>query len=244
MRDVDLKKATARCVGFHHAGMVRGDRDLVEKMFHSGEIKMLVATATLAWGVNMPAYAVIIKGTDIYDPNQTDSRDISILDVQQMFGRAGRPQYDVSGQATLMTDHSKVNYYIGALTNSSPIDSRFLKYIKQALNAEIVSGTVTSEDDAFDWLKYTFLAVRLKKCPQVYGCARGSNEAQKQFNYDQFIRERVNEVLRELDRMRLIRMDHKNFSVNSTEIGRITSHYYIKCETMAHLCTSLNIFSS
>lgn len=54
----------------------------------------------------------------------------------------------------------------------------------------------------------------------------------------------MNEVLRELDRMRLIRMDHKNFSVNSTEIGRITSHYYIKCETMAHLCTSLNIFSS
>lgn len=97
MRDVALKKVSARCVGFHHAGMVRGDRDLVEKMFHSGEIKMLVATATLAWGVNMPAYAVIIKGTDIYDPNQTDSRDISILDVQQMFGRAGRPQYDVTG---------------------------------------------------------------------------------------------------------------------------------------------------
>ena len=66
-------------------------------MFREGEVKMLVATATLAWGVNLPAYAVIIKGTDIYDPNQTDSRDISILDVQQMFGRAGRPQYDSSG---------------------------------------------------------------------------------------------------------------------------------------------------
>jgi activating signal cointegrator complex subunit 3 len=66
-------------------------------MFREGEVKMLVATATLAWGVNLPAYAVIIKGTDIYDPNQTGSRDISSLDVQQMFGRAGRPQYDSSG---------------------------------------------------------------------------------------------------------------------------------------------------
>lgn len=110
--------------------MVRADRDIVERMFRNGDVKMLVATATLAWGVNLPAYAVIIKGTDIYDPNQTDSRDISILDVQQMFGRAGRPQYDSSGEATLMTDHSKVNYYIGALTNSSAIDSRFLKFIK------------------------------------------------------------------------------------------------------------------
>lgn len=105
---------------------------------------MLVATATLAWGVNLPAYAVVIKGTDIYDPNLTESRDLSILDVQQMFGRAGRPQYDTSGEAYLMTDHAKINHYIGSLTNSSAIDSKFLRFIKEALNAEIVSGTVTS----------------------------------------------------------------------------------------------------
>jgi hypothetical protein len=37
--------------------------------------------------------------------------------------------------------------------------------LKESLNAEITSGTVTNEDEAFDWLKYTFLAVRLKKCP-------------------------------------------------------------------------------
>ena len=115
--------------------MVRADRDIVEKLYQSGDIKMLVATATLAWGVNMPAYAVIIKGTDIYDPNMTDSRDLSILDVQQMFGRAGRPQYDNSGEAVLMTDHSKVNHYIGSLTNSQAIDSKFLRHIKEALNA-------------------------------------------------------------------------------------------------------------
>ena len=56
------------------------------------------------------------------------------------------------------------------------------------------------------------------------------------------MRARVKDVLGELDRMRLIRMDHKNMTVTSTEIGRITSHYYIKCETMAHLCANLNIF--
>jgi activating signal cointegrator complex subunit 3 len=66
-------------------------------MFANGDIKILLATATLAWGVNLPAYAVIIKGTDIYDPNMADRRDLSILDVQQMFGRAGRPQFDTNG---------------------------------------------------------------------------------------------------------------------------------------------------
>lgn len=110
--------------------MVRADRNAVEKMFQKGEVKILLATATLAWGVNLPAYAVIIKGTDIYDPTQSESRDLSILDVQQMFGRAGRPQYDVMGEATLMSDHSKVNHYMGALTNSAAIESKFLAHIK------------------------------------------------------------------------------------------------------------------
>lgn len=97
VKDHNLKKCVHNSVGFHHAGMVRADRNVVESLFRSGDIKVLLATATLAWGVNLPAYCVIIKGTDIYDPNLTESRDLSILDVQQMFGRAGRPQYDSSG---------------------------------------------------------------------------------------------------------------------------------------------------
>ena len=45
----------------HHAGMLRQDRNLVERYFAAGHIKVLVCTATLAWGVNLPAHAVIIK---------------------------------------------------------------------------------------------------------------------------------------------------------------------------------------
>ena len=45
----------------HHAGMLRQDRNLVERLFSEGLIKVLVCTATLAWGVNLPAHAVIIK---------------------------------------------------------------------------------------------------------------------------------------------------------------------------------------
>lgn len=47
--------------GVHHAGLQRADRNLVEKYFREGLIKVLVCTATLAWGVNLPAHAVIIK---------------------------------------------------------------------------------------------------------------------------------------------------------------------------------------
>lgn len=50
-------------IGLHHAGLSSKDRDVVENMFLKGEIRVLVATATLAWGVNLPAHLVIVKGT-------------------------------------------------------------------------------------------------------------------------------------------------------------------------------------
>lgn len=57
--------------GIHHAGMLRQDRTLMENMFSRGYLKVLVCTATLAWGVNLPAHAVIIKvrnGTEHFSP--------------------------------------------------------------------------------------------------------------------------------------------------------------------------------
>lgn len=77
--------------GIHHAGMLRKDRNLIERLFSEGQIKVLCSTATLAWGVNLPAYGVLIKGTKVYDSNAGGYKDVGIFDVQQIFGRAGRP---------------------------------------------------------------------------------------------------------------------------------------------------------
>ena len=54
--------------------------------------RVLCCTATLAWGVNLPAHTVIIKGTEMYDQQRGTFVDLGMLDVAQIFGRAGRPQ--------------------------------------------------------------------------------------------------------------------------------------------------------
>lgn len=64
--------------------MLRSDRSLVEKYFAEGLIKVLCCTATLAWGVNLPAHAVVIKGTQLYNAQQGSFVDLGILDVQQV----------------------------------------------------------------------------------------------------------------------------------------------------------------
>lgn len=68
----------------HHAGMLRSDRNLAERLFAEGHVKVLCCTATLAWGVNLPAYAVIIKGTELYDQTKGKFVDLGVLDVLQV----------------------------------------------------------------------------------------------------------------------------------------------------------------
>jgi len=55
----------------HHARISREDHGLVEELFTDGSIQVLICTATLAWGVNLPAHTLIIKGTQIYNPEKS-----------------------------------------------------------------------------------------------------------------------------------------------------------------------------
>ncbi|VDN26552.1 unnamed protein product [Dibothriocephalus latus] len=82
--DATTRELAVEGIACHHAGMLRPDRRLVEQLFSNRVIRVLVCTATLAWGVNLPAHAVIIKGTKIYDADKSDFVDLDILDVVQV----------------------------------------------------------------------------------------------------------------------------------------------------------------
>ena len=63
--------------------------------------------------------------------------DIGILDVLQIFGRAGRPQYDTFGEGTIITAHSKLPHYLALLTQQQPIESQLVAGLVDNLNAEV-----------------------------------------------------------------------------------------------------------
>jgi hypothetical protein len=91
-RNAELRELFRDGFGIHHAGMLRSDRGLSERMFAAGVTKILVCTATLAWGVNLPAHTVIIKGTQVYNAEVGGFTDLGMLDVMQVrvCARAGR----------------------------------------------------------------------------------------------------------------------------------------------------------
>jgi helicase len=100
-----LSSAMARGAAFHHAGLNREHRRIVEEAFKDGKIKILSATPTLASGVNLPARTVVIGSYKRFTPGY-GMLDISVLDYKQMSGRAGRPQYDEYGEAVLIASSS------------------------------------------------------------------------------------------------------------------------------------------
>ena len=63
-----------------------------------------------------------------------------MLDVQQIFGRAGRPQFEDEGLGIIITQHAQLAHYLGMLTHQTPIESKFTEPLVDNLNAEIVLG--------------------------------------------------------------------------------------------------------
>ena len=229
----DLRKLASRGIGSHNAGLKRKDRLSVEKAFIGGQLSVVVCTATLAWGINMPCHTVIIKGTDYYDPG-FGFKPISLLDVQQIFGRAGRPQFDTEGEAVLITKLEDINYFVSMLSYVKPIESKFPPFINEAMLAEIVLGNITNMSEAVEFIRCTFYFVRMGKNPTFYG-VKGQDHIEIQ------IINKVRETLLKLHRMRVIRFDEPNDVIEATELGRITSHYYINCDTMEMICHYLRM---
>lgn len=227
----DLKDLLPYGFAIHHAGMTRLDRTLVEDLFADKHVQVLVSTSTLAWGVNLPAHTVIIKGTQIYSPEKGGWVELSALDVLQMLGRAGRPQYDTKGEGCLITTHQELQYYLSLLNSQLPVESQYISKLPDNLNAEIVAGTVQNVKDAVHWLGYTYLYIRMLRAPQLYGISK------EDLVDDKFLEKRRTDLIHTaatlLDKANLIKYDKKTGIFQVTDLGRIASYYYCTHETMS-----------
>ena len=229
-RNKELRELFASGFAMHHAGMLRSDRLLVERLFGEGLVRVLCCTATLAWGVNLPAYAVVIKGTQVYDSQKGAFVDLSILDVLQIFGRAGRPQYESQGVGYIITTHDKLHHYVSAVTMQHPIESRFSQNLVDNLNAEITLGTVTNVDEGVAWLSYTYLYIRMRKNPMMYGLGH------EQLADDPLLGQRRHELIvaaaRELSQLQMIVFDEKSGQMSPKDTGRIASWFYLRHDSV------------
>jgi len=156
-----LRSCVKKGIAFHNAGLTNEQRRFVESNFKKGKIKCIVATPTLAAGINLPARRVIIRDVTRFEAGGTVS--IPVLEIKQMCGRAGRPRFDPYGEAILMAkDEDELRFLMDnyLLNDTEEIYSKLGSepVLRSHVLATLATGTASSRDGLMDFLNSTFFA--------------------------------------------------------------------------------------
>ncbi|CAM6130031.1 unnamed protein product [Calypogeia fissa] len=141
-------------VAYHHAGLTVEEREVVERCFKQGVVRVLTATSTLAAGVNLPARRVIFRtpkiGRDFLDATR----------YRQMAGRAGRAGIDTKGESVLLCKPEEVKRMLSVLSEGcQPLQSCLIEEksgMMRALLEVVAGGIVRTPQDVNRYVRCTF----------------------------------------------------------------------------------------
>ena len=153
-------------VAFHHAGLNQNCREIIEKEFRNGTIKLLSSTPTLAAGVNLPARRVVISNINRYNAKIGRNMPISILEYKQLCGRAGRPQYDDYGESIIVGSgnvEELTEHYING--EPEPIISKITddKSLRTHILSVIVTHPGIKKDEILEFFLQTLGGLQSRK---------------------------------------------------------------------------------
>ena len=157
-----LQKCFENGVAFHHAGLTAPQRKLVEENYRAGKLKVIAATPSLAAGVNTPSYMAIVR--DIKRFQSVKGMDyISNMEVMQMLGRCGRPQYDTEGLGVVVAkSESEARYAWDNYVNGEPEKVSSKLGVEPVLRVHVLalvaSGVCSSRKQLTDFFSRTFYA--------------------------------------------------------------------------------------
>ncbi len=161
-----LSHTIKKGIAFHHAGLVQKQKDLIEEEFKKGNIAIICATPTLAAGLSLPVFRVIIKSLKRYS-GQWGMDWIPVLEYLQMAGRAGRPEYEKFGEAIVLarddTEKEEIHqkYILG---EPEDIYSKLAvePVLRTYLLSLISSGIIKDKKSMQDFFSKTFWAYQFK----------------------------------------------------------------------------------
>ncbi len=165
-----LSNCLKKGIAFHHAGLTHKQKELIEDNFREGNIKVICATPTLAYGLDLPAYRVILK--DLRRYGYRGLQFIPVLEYLQMAGRAGRPKFDNKGEAIAVCtseEHKQkiIDKYIYGLPE--PIESKLAvePVLRTYLLSLISTNFVNTKKDIFSFFEKTFWAYQFKNMERL-----------------------------------------------------------------------------
>ncbi len=136
-------------------------------------------------------------------------------------GRAGRPQFDGQGAAVIMVHDVKKHFYKKFLYEPFPVESSLLSVLSDHLNAEIVASTISTKQEAMDYLTWTYFFRRLLVNPSFYEL-----ESLDHADINQYLSMLIQKSLMALEDSYCIKIEDDGELIPTT-LGRIASFYYL-----------------
>lgn len=215
-----LSKYVKKGSAFHHAGLVSKQRELIEKNFREGKIKSISATPTLAMGVSLPSYRIILRDLKRY--TNSGLNWIPTLEYYQMAGRAGRPEYESEGQAIAIAKNSG---------NRDKIIDRYIFgepekiYSKLAVEpvlrihalSLVATGFTSSKDQVLNFFSQTFYA--------------------QQYGEQEELKDKIVNVLQSLEDYEFLTIN-KN-KIEATKLGKRVSELYLDPDSAHYMLENL-----
>ncbi len=209
MQCEELSDCVRKGIAFHHSGLLSKQKKIVEENFKNNIIKIICCTPTLAMGVNLPAFRVIMKSLKRYGKRGMDW--IPVLEYHQMTGRAGRPKFnDSHGEAiSIAKDNSEFDYINESYLRGSAEDLTSKLGVEPILRSVILSlvasGFVIKEEKLIEFFSNTF-----------YG---------SQFGNDFGFKIKILSALSDLEKFKFLKRTEN--SIIPTVVGKRVSELYI-----------------
>ncbi len=204
----ELTHAVANGCAFHNAGLLSKQREIVEDLFREGAIKIVCATPTLAAGINMPAFRVVIPS--LYRYTEFGNQRIAVREFKQMAGRAGRPRFDSSGQAIVFANSQMesdeifatfINGQIEEVSSKLALEPVLRTHLLAAIATNYVFDLVSLEE----FFSKTFYAHQYKNMVAFF--------------------EKISKILKELEAMGFVKSTDKKIA--ATLLGNRVSELYL-----------------
>lgn len=211
-----LRALMEKGAAFVHAGLNASDRKMVINAFDEGPIDVLCSTTSLAWGVNVAARTVIIR-----DIRVAMQKEIDFLDLKQMIGRAGRVGKENVAYAIVLVPFKERQLVESMLLEGKDIESKLERYLLDHINAEINLGIIKSELTLREWFTSTFWYYQ---------------KHESRSDWQTFLKEQLGLLIR----TGFVTKDKD--SLATTQLGKLTSDWYIHVKTAINLLGGLSKF--
>ncbi|MFB6265709.1 MAG: helicase-related protein, partial [Candidatus Nanohaloarchaea archaeon] len=215
-----LADAVEKGSAFHHAGLLPEQRHLLEENFRYGLVRSIAATPTLAAGVSLPAFRIVIRDVKRYTDNGL--QHIPVLEYKQMAGRAGRPEHHDRGEAIAVAKNKgglediRDRYILGEVEN---IYSKLAvePVLRMHALGLVATGFAPSFEDLASFFGETFYA--------------------HQYGDTEEMEDKLREVVGALEDYGFVEEDEGK--LEPTTVGRRVAELYIDPYTAHHLIESM-----